>query len=366
MQNTPPDSVAPLAVTGLLSEQSGRTLYEQSERAIAAGQNVLAIDLSSTHAIDSLGGAWLARVLELGATRGARVELTGATGKVRRFLDLAGPGLLAPPRCEEPEAGPLEKLGEMAFAVLAECRDGLNLIITTIYWTLVAPLEGRGFRWNSLIDELDRMGAQAVFIVCLTNYLLGLIIAMLSGVQLRSFGAELYVADLVVIAFSRELAPIMTAVIVSARSGAAIAAELATMKVQDEINALRALGLDPGKFLIAPRVVALTIAMPALSLLGLIMGTLGGLHLGTIFMGFTHSQWINQTLLAARGGDVLLGLSKSLVFAVLIVLVGCHNGLRVAGGARGVGLATTRAVVMDIFLIIVTDLLFSLPEFLFP
>jgi len=182
---------------------------------------------------------------------------------------------------------------------------------------------------------------------------------MLSAAQLEQFGASIYVADLVMIAFARELAAIMTAVVVSARTGAAIAAELATMKVQEEVDALRGMGLHPAQFLVAPKVLSLVVCLPILTGLGMIAGVLGGSVWGLIVLEFRADVWLSQTLNAAAMGDVFQGFFKAFVFAIVIVLVGCHNGLRVTGGARGVGLMTTRAVVMDIFFIVLIDMIFA-------
>jgi len=170
-------------------------------------------------------------------------------------------------------------------------------------------------------------------------------------------GLGIYVADLIMIGFSRELAVLMTAVVVSARTGAAIAAELSTMKVQDELNALRGMGLNVPQFLVAPKLGALIVVLPCLTILGLIAGILGGMLWGITVQGYQMDLWVQHTLDAAAFRDLFQGLIKSFFFAIVIVLVGCHNGFRVEGGSRGVGLMTTRAVVMDIFFIIVIDML---------
>jgi phospholipid/cholesterol/gamma-HCH transport system permease protein len=203
------------------------------------------------------------------------------------------------------------------------------------------------------------MGVHAIKINFLMNLLLGLIIAMLSAAQLRQVGLDIYVADLTIIAFSRELAAVMTAVVVAARTGAAITAELATMTVQEEIDALRGMGLKVPQFLVAPKILALLIVMPCLTALGMVAGVLGGCIWGIPVLGIESVVWFRETINAADLGDVCQGLLKSLCFAVTIVLVGCHNGLRVTGGSRGVGLMTTRSVVMDIFAIIVIDMAFA-------
>ena len=203
------------------------------------------------------------------------------------------------------------------------------------------------------------MGVRGLRINCLMNFLLGMIIAMLSAAQLEQFGAGIYVADLIMIAFARELAAIMTAVVVSARTGAAIAAELATMRVQEEIDALRGMGLKVAQFLVAPKLLALLLVMPCLVAMGMVSGILGASIWGIWVMGFSVDAWYTQTVNAAQMGDLLQGMLKTFFFAVMIVLVGCHNGLRVRGGSRGVGLMTTRSVVMDIFFIIVIDMVFA-------
>jgi len=167
------------------------------------------------------------------------------------------------------------------------------------------------------------------------------------------------VADLVSIGFARELAPIMASIIVSARSGAAITAEISTMTVQEEVDALKGMGFNVSYFLIAPKVLAMVIAMPCLVIIAMAAGIWGGLHVGMFIIGLDAGQWMQETFAALRVGDMVQGILKSLVFGIIIVLVACHNGLRVSGGARGVGLMTTRSVVMDIFFIVASDVIFA-------
>jgi phospholipid/cholesterol/gamma-HCH transport system permease protein len=182
----------------------------------------------------------------------------------------------------------------------------------------------------------------------------------MSAAQLREFGLGIYVANLVMIGFTRELAAIMTAVVISARTGAAIAAELATMKVQEEIDALRGMGLHVPQFLVAPKLLALLIVQPCLTAIGMIAGLAGGMVWGVFVLEINAGAWLAQSRDAVTVRDISQGMFKSLAFAVVIVLIGCHNGLRVKGGSRGVGLMTTRSVVMDIFAIVVIDMMFAL------
>lgn len=319
----------------------------------------LVLDLSGTTYLDSLGGAWLVRAADFLRERGSTLEFRGATGHVKEYLEILAPCLAESPPVPKPSAPFVERLGGNAIAWWKETKEFGDLVVDALYWTLLAPFEGRGFRWGLLLDEIYEMGNRAVRIVCMMNFLLGLIIAMLMAKQAESYGIQIFVADIVMIGFARELAAIMTAVVVSARTGAAIAAELATMKVQEEIDALRGMGLNVAQFLVAPKVLALLIVLPCLTALGVVSGIAGGALWGILVLGFQPSVWLDETLRAAYFSDIYQGMTKTVVFAVFIVLIGCHNGLRVSGGSRGVGLMTTRAVVMDIFMLITVDIVFA-------
>jgi len=344
---------------GSLDRETGRALWDAVRLHRAERGSTVTLELGATSQLDALGAAWLVKIASDLNARGARLEVEGQTGQVAEMLTMVGPALLPP---AGPAANPesaIERLGGNAIAWFAEFQDFVDLCIDAIYWTVLAPLEGRGFRWGIFIDEIHEMGVRAVQIVCLMNFLLGLIIAMLMAKQAESYGISIFVADIVMIGFARELAAIMTAVVVSARTGAAIAAEIATMQVQEEIDALRGMGLNVNQFLVAPKVLAMLIVLPCLVSLGVVSGVLGGSVWGIYVLDFQPSIWFNQTLNSAHLEDLFQGFSKTIVFALGIVLIGCHNGFRVTGGSRGVGLMTTRAVVMDIFMLICCDIVFA-------
>ena len=342
-----------------LDEESGRELLEQVRRErVSEGESVV-LDLANTTSMDSRGGAWIVAISSFVSSRRGEVRCEGHTGSVAEFVGLIEPGLAAQPKRTRIEEGVFEEVGSNLYKYAKELREFFVLLVDTIYWMIFAPIEGRGLRWELWLEEMYEMGVRAVRINCLMNFLLGLIIAMLSAAQVVQFGLGIYVASLVVIAFARELGAIMTATVVSARTGAAITAELATMKVQEEIDALRGMGLNVVQFLVVPKVLALIVVMPCLTVLGMIAGILGGAVWGILVLGFAPDQWFQQTLLYAKLSDFTQGMLKTVCFAVTIVLIGCHNGLRVSGGSRGVGLMTTRAVVMDIFFVIVIDMIFA-------
>jgi len=341
-----------------LGQDEGRKIIAEVTEQARAGGDVL-IDLDQTQEIDSLGAACLVEASLLVKRRGGTLRIDNATGNVADFVEMIEPALHPPPPQPTPEDSTFVELGGNVLRYAGEIHEFVSLCVDAFYWTIIAPLEGRGFRWRIFVDEVLEMGVRAVRIVFLMNFLLGLIIAMLSAAQTESFGVSIYVADLIMIGFARELAAIMTAVVVSARTGAAIAAEIATMKVQEEIDAMRGMGLSTAQFLVAPKVLSLVVSLPCLATLGLIAGILGGCVWGVFVLGFPPSVWIDETLGAANLSDLMQGYLKTLFFAMAIALIGCHNGFRVSGGSRGVGLMTTRAVVMDIFVMICIDIVFA-------
>lgn len=343
-----------------LGQEQGLALLDAYTKARKNGSaRSLVLDLGATLEIDALGGACIVRLSELALRDNTSFSCVGASGAVEEFLNLIRPAIESQPPAPKAPEGSMERLGGSVIAFFAELRDFFELVVDAIYWTLVAPLTGKGLRWKNLIDELYEMGVRAVAIVCLMNFLLGLIIAMLMAKQAESYGIQLFVADIMMIGFARELAAIMTAVVVSARTGAAIAAEISTMVVQEEVDALRGMGINVAEFLVAPKLLALLLALPCLVTLGMYAGIGGGAVWGVWVLNFKFDIWMTQTLNAAYLSDIFQGMAKTLVFAVFIVLIGCHNGFRVRGGSRGVGLMTTRSVVMDIFMLITVDIVFA-------
>jgi phospholipid/cholesterol/gamma-HCH transport system permease protein len=342
-----------------LDQGSGDELFKQLRAEKVAHGTVVTLDLAATESMDSLGGARLVEIAEYLRRRSAELRLEGQHGQVAEFIEIIRPGLLAPKPPAATANGFYERFTDQTVKVAEETAEFCGLCVDAIYWTIIAPIEGRGFRWNLFIDEIHEMGVRAIGIVALMNFLLGLIIAMLSCKQVEHFGMQIFVADLIMIGFARELAAVMTSVVVSARTGAAIAAELATMTVQEEIDALRGMGINVTQFLVAPKLLALVIVMPCLWTLGLISGILGGAAWGILVLRFQPAIWFTQTIKAGTFEDFLQGFLKVIVFAITIALIGCHNGLRVTGGSRGVGLMTTRAVVMDIFSMICIDIVFA-------
>jgi phospholipid/cholesterol/gamma-HCH transport system permease protein len=206
---------------------------------------------------------------------------------------------------------------------------------------------------------MQKTGVDALPIVGLISFLLGLIMAFMSSVQLEQFGANIYVASLVSLAMTRELGPVMTAIIVAGRSGSAFAAEIGTMKISEEVDALFTMGFEPTRFLVLPKLIAAVIVVPLLTLFSDLFAIIGGLMVGVFMLNLTANAYIAQTFKTLTLFDIFFGFIKGGVFALLIAWIGCLRGFQVRGGAASVGQATTSAVVSSIFLVILTDSIFA-------
>ncbi len=227
-----------------------------------------------------------------------------------------------------------------------------------IYWTAVAPVIGkRGLKRHSLAEQLFFIGNDSVFIVFLVAAAVGAVLALQAAYQLKQFGAVLYTGALVSVSMTRELGPIVTAIVIAGRVGASVTAELGTMKVQEEVDALTTMGIPPIPFLVVPRILALLIMLPCLTVLGNLVGIYGGFLIGVFGLGMDPYLYHKQTFDALVQKDIVTGIVKSFVFALLIGIISTHKGLSVEGGAEGVGRATTQSVVLSIIMIILADCL---------
>jgi phospholipid/cholesterol/gamma-HCH transport system permease protein len=236
-----------------------------------------------------------------------------------------------------------------------------RLFLATLYWAGVAPFRERrpGFSWMSLMRLMYDTGVRSLPIVLLIGCLAGIILSLETARQLQRFGQVHLVAGLVALSMARSLGPLLTAIVVTGRVGAAYTAELGTMKVSEEILALEIMAVNPVGYLVAPRFLALLFMLPCLTVFADVMGLIGGYIIGTTVWGISATQYINTTLVWLLLPDILAGLLKSSVFAVIIGMVGCYRALVVEGGAEGVGQATMVSVVTTIVLIIVADGVFT-------
>jgi phospholipid/cholesterol/gamma-HCH transport system permease protein len=223
----------------------------------------------------------------------------------------------------------------------------------------IGPFLGKPVRFQSAVAQAMQAGVRALPILSLITFFIGLILALQSAYELKRFGALNFVASAVAISMSRELGPLITAIVVIGRSGSAFAAEIGTMKVSEEIDALETMAIDPVHFLVTPKFIAMVLMLPCLTIWANSMGILGGSLFGVLQADFTWSRYIKASLEALFLRDVVTGLIKSVMFGVTITAVGCQEGLSTGGGAEQVGRSTTRAVVVSIFLVILVDLVFT-------
>ncbi len=253
----------------------------------------------------------------------------------------------------------LVRIGEDTIGSLFELRFFISFIGSIFLATLHVVRRPKALRVDDVFLHMKTTGIDALPVIALIGFLLGLIMAFVSSLQLKQFGANIYVASLVALAMVSELGPIMTAILVAGRSGSAYAAEISTMKISEEIDALFSMGFDPTIFLVIPRLIATCVVVPILTLFSNIFAVAGGLVIGITMLNLTVSSYINQTMDTLTLFELFWGLSKSVVFAVLIAMVGCLRGFQARGGASSVGSAATSAVVTGIFLIILFDSIFA-------
>lgn len=214
-------------------------------------------------------------------------------------------------------------------------------------------------RWRPILFNVRAAGLNALPIVGLLSFLLGIVVAYQGADQLRQYGANIFVTDLVGLSILREFAPLMTAIIIAGRSGSAYAAQIGTMQVTQEIDAMRTIGIAPLEMLVLPKLIALVIALPLLTVFADVAGVAGGMLMAQVKLGVSFNEFLDRFPKAVSVTSYLVGIGKAPVFAAIIVVVGCFQGFRTKGGADSVGRQTTRAVVQSIFLVIVADALFS-------
>lgn len=249
------------------------------------------------------------------------------------------------------------KVGETAFFLFTGVSRLFDLFLSVVRISIASLYQKKVIKREHLFHQMVLMGVDSLPIICLVSASVGMVLALQAAYQLKQFGAVIYTGSLVSVSMARELGPLIAAIVISGRIGARMAAELGTMKVQEEVDALTTMGLDPIRFLVVPRCLALVIMLPCITIITDIVGMIGGFVIGTVGVGINPDLYLMKNFDALVLKDVYSGLGKSFIFALLIALVSCHQGLSVEGGAEGVGKATTQAVVISIVLIIVVDCL---------
>ncbi|MHC1728615.1 MAG: MlaE family ABC transporter permease [Syntrophobacteraceae bacterium] len=235
----------------------------------------------------------------------------------------------------------------------------------TMKWAVVKPFQGKPLRMRAAVLQMDEVGVKSIPIVALVSFVIGIILVLQTAYQLEKFGAVTYAASLAAVALTREMAPLLTAIVLAGRVSAAFTAELGTMLVTEEILALEVMAISPVAYLVVPRFIAMIIMLPCLTVLADVIGMIGGYAVGTTAIGIRSALYIQNTIDALLMKDILSGLIKSFVFAVIIAMVGCYMAFVIKGGAEGVGRATMISVVTSLISIILADCLFTAIFYLF-
>lgn len=347
-----------LVLEGPLRRDVTRELSEVlTQRRPGRGRR-LELDLSAVTGLDSASVAAFTNAWRQARDAGGVLHLRAASKPARRALAMFRVRETwdsAPPAA----VGTLESLGGSLVEGWQSLVALLQLAADTTAGLLMGIVRPRLLRPAAVVEQAILIGSQALPIVGLISFLVGLTLAFQSAYQLRQFGAAIFVANLAAVAMVREMGPLMTAILVAGRSGSSIAAEIATMKVSEEVDALTTMGLDPVAYLALPKLVAILITVPLLTVLADVLGVLGGFLVGVLYLDISPVAFLRQTLDALIPKDLLTGLLKSLAFAWGIGIIGLYQGFKVRGGAAEVGRTTTSSVVAAIFYIIVADCFFS-------
>lgn len=323
--------------------------------------DTLILDLEHLDYLDTAGTVFLFHLKTAGESSGFKqVLMDHLKPEYTAMIELAKTARQTDRKTLQPsDLSFVETRGEKLSVFMAETKEFITYI-GEITWALMTSVRHPGsIRWADTFLVAERAGVNALGIVALISFIVGLVMAFQAAIPMQMFGAELYVANLIGIAMVRELGPLMTAIVLAGRSASAFAAEIGTMRINEEIDALTVMGLDPVRFLIVPRIIASTIITPLLTIFSNLVGILGGALVITS-MGYPIISYYNQIVSFVEWNDFMGGLLKSFVFGILIAATGCIRGYQTQSGPSAVGISTTRAVVTSIVLIAVFDGIFSI------
>ncbi len=341
---------------------SGSLLIENVATLARSAEGAGAIDIAQVSHMDTAGAWYVVDMQRRLADGGTDVAISGATDAQHQLLEAVRRNM-PPEDGARPKrrtlADRLEALGRKTMAssrIAVELISFLGQVIASLCNTLIHP---RRLRLTSLVHHMQEVGWNAIPIVALMSFLIGVVLAFQGSVQLRQFGAEVFVVDLIAIAVLRELGILLTSIVVAGRSGSAYTAAIGSMKMREEVDAMRTLGLDPIDILVVPRVLALIIMLPVLGLISDIAGLVGGAMMSWIELGVSPAVFQSRLISNTDVWHFLVGMIKAPFFALIIGIIGCYEGLKVGGNAESLGRLTSTSVVLSIFMVIVADALFS-------
>jgi phospholipid/cholesterol/gamma-HCH transport system permease protein len=353
-----------LILSGYWSVGGIGTLEQKLQAVRPAIRAPLLANATGIEALDTAGAWLLQQLLTRLRSEGIEVTLEGLRPEFAKLLALIAGHVAnqksSPAQANTPEPTALQGLGRNV-GVAFEQGNALLAFVGETTLALVGTLAHPArWRWRVILYNIRSAGFDALPIVALLSFLLGIVVAYQGADQLRQYGANIFVADLVGLSMLREFAPLITAIIIAGRSGSAYAAQIGTMAVTEEIDAMRTIGIAPLELLVLPKIIALMIALPLLTVFADVLGVVGGMIMARLQLGVGYGEFLERFVKAVSLTSYVVGIGKAPVFAAIIALVGCFQGFRTHGGADSVGRQTTRAVVQSIFLVIVADALFSI------
>lgn len=353
-----------LALSGAWTVRGISALEPQLAALSVAADKPATADGAQIEALDTAGAWVLQKLLLRLRDEGAQVTLQGLRPEFTPLMEVVAQHLAEQARQTVPTAPvaptALENIGRAAHTAGEQTVALLSFVGESAITLVTCIQQPARWRWRPILYNIRSAGFDALPIVGLLSFLLGIVVAYQGAGQLRQYGANIFVADLVGLSMLREFAPLITAIIIAGRSGSAYAAQIGTMAVTEEIDALHTLGIAPLELLVIPKVIALMIALPLLTVFADLLGVFGGMLMASAQLGVTMDEFLDRFVKAVSVTSCLVGIGKAPVFAFIIVIVGCFQGFRTHGGADSVGRQTTRSVVQSIFLVIVADALFSI------
>ena len=318
----------------------------------------MTLDLSETVRIDSAGVCFIELLRRMHREQGGQFAVQGASPQIESQLVAEKKTAAA---ATEPAAkgGLIERIGGATAAALGTSVDALSFLAEMLYWSTIGFFKRQNIKKGALYEQMYQLGYKAVGIIALLSFLIGIVLSLQSAKQLKTLGMGIFLVPLIGITMIRQMGPLLTAIILAGRTGSATTAEIATMVVGEEVDALRAMGVNPMQYIMAPKFWAISLTMPLLSIIATATGILGGYVIAYLYLDMTSSMFMRELAKVIKLEHILAGCFKSMVFAWLIIWIGCYFGFRVRGGAESVGKETTSSVVAGIFIIIVANALFS-------
>jgi phospholipid/cholesterol/gamma-HCH transport system permease protein len=350
-----------LALSGAWTGRGLSAVVPQLDALSGAEQSKLVVDGAAIEALDTAGAWVLQKFMARLRGEGATVQMRDLRPEFANLFEAVGRHVANPPDTAAPPAPP-SRLAAVGRSAEASVEQGIAMLgfvgeyTVALAGSLAHPAR---IRWRPIFYNIRSAGFDALPIVGLLSFLLGIVVAYQGADQLRQYGANIFVADLVGLSMLREFAPLMTAIIIAGRSGSAYAAQIGTMAVTEEIDAMRTIGIAPLELLVLPKIIALIVVLPLLTVFADVLGVFGGMIMARAQLGVGFSEFSERFVKAVSVTAYLIGVCKAPVFAVIIATVGCFQGFRTKGGPDSVGRQTTLSVVQSTFLVIVADALFS-------